>query len=89
MECPFDSIKTHYECWSDFENKNLETHTQIISKINSRNEKLDELQLFINKNSIQLNYDDDFKYLIQNNPIKKYYTNELNKKMYQYYISNF
>jgi len=87
MECPFDSIKTQYECWSDFENKNLETHTQTISKINSRNEKLDELQLFVNKNSIEIHCQDYLRYIIHKNHQKKFFTNELNKKMYQYYIN--
>lgn len=86
MECPFDSIKTQYELWSDFENKNLETHTQLLSKMNSRNEKLDNLQLF----TIDNNFNEHLNnHGININKYSKIYTNELNKKMYQYYINNF
>lgn len=46
MECPFDNIKVNYETWDHFETKNLETHTEIQSKLQSTNNKLKEYQCY-------------------------------------------
>jgi len=86
MECPYDSIKTQYDIWCDFETKNLETHTQYISKINCENERINNLQLLNNPLNTEKILNFMYSKNIYENYNKIYYTNELNKKMYKYYI---
>jgi len=82
MECPYDNIKVNYETWDHFETKNLETHTEIQSKIQKTNDKLKEYQCY------EVIYDNCIFPIYRSNKINIKKNESRNNSFKNEYISN-